>query len=486
MNNDAFMVAHDHHQAGRLDAALAAYDALEDPAPQAIANRADVLYQMGRHDEALQALDVLGIDSLESSLIRGNIYAYKKEWDESIRHFEKLVAVDRFKAIGLMSIGNAHKGAGRFRQSEHFLFDSLKLRNEDFPVWYNIGVLMQETRRFSEAISFYHEAMHRAPGDARIMWNLALCHLALEHWELGWGLYEWRWHTNGFVRRPSGTWREWQGEDLRHKTILVFTEQGHGDSLQMWRFVQQIEAREVIVYARPELHRLFLHNWVGGRRRNIRMLGYGAPLPEFDVWAPMMSLPRIMGMKKSSGRPYYRAHQTLVDSYGIALRDCLPAGVRPFRVGLVWAGEHRSDQPGCAEVDARRSMPLETLSPLASVPGVLFVSLQMGAKAGESGLARVSILPEGADWLDTAGVIANLDLVITVDTAVLHLAAGMGIPTWMLSRWDACWRWGPDASGSTHWYDNLRIFRQPVPGDWGSVVNAVRDELASILKRVRS
>jgi hypothetical protein len=206
----------------------------------------------------------------------------------------------------------------------------------------------------------------------------------------------------------------------------------------------------------------------------------GDVLPAFDVHTPLMSLPLALGTDWTfgSGRPYLGADPADERRWARRL-----AGSAGLRVGLVWAGAPRLDQPTAAAVDRRRSMPLPTLAPLAAIPDVTFYSLQKG-RAAEQGATlawpggpMVDHAAELSDFAQTAALVANLDLVISVDTAVAHLAGALGKPVWVLSRFDGCWRWR-DGWEHSPWYPSARLFWQTTAGDWEGVIGRVAAALA--------
>jgi hypothetical protein len=202
-------------------------------------------------------------------------------------------------------------------------------------------------------------------------------------------------------------------------------------------------------------------------------------LPEHDVRCPMMSLPLAFGTTLETipaNIPYLRADSSLATTW-----RCRLAATSGLRVGLVWAGSARFGDAELMATDQRRSLPLADLAPIASIEGCSFVSLQLGPPAGQAKSPPAAMklhdyTDEIHDFMDTAALIQSLDLVIGVDTSVVHLAGAMGKPVWLLNRFDTCWRWLLDRDDSP-WYPTMRIFRQPRPGDWASVVRSVTDAL---------
>ncbi len=201
------------------------------------------------------------------------------------------------------------------------------------------------------------------------------------------------------------------------------------------------------------------------------------PLPSFDVHCPLMSLPLAFDTTEETipwRVPYLAAAPEAIDCW----QARLPASRAP-RIGLVWAGGRRPDQPHAAAIDRRRSMRLAEMAPLGAVPDCVFLSLQLGPAAAEIATAPfpiVDLTDQLTDFAETAALVDTLDLIIAVDTAVAHLAGALGKPVWLLNRFDACWRWGRERD-DTPWYPTMRLFRQTTPGDWSGVMRRVTEAL---------
>jgi hypothetical protein len=260
--------------------------------------------------------------------------------------------------------------------------------------------------------------------------------------------------------------------DLAGQTVLLTHEAGYGDTLQFCRYVPLLAARGArIALAVP----VALQRLLAAQGWGIEMVPAGAAWPHHDWHCPMMSLPRAFGTTLAAvpaASPYLAADPALVATWAARL----PGGPG-LRVGLVWAGQARPWLPGFSTVDRRRSTSLAQFAPFAAVAGARFISLQAGASASEArnpppGLALHDPMPEVADFADTAAIIANLDLVVSVDTSVTHLAGALGKPVFLLDRYDNCWRWMSGRDDSP-WYPTLRIFRQARIGDWAPVMQQV-------------
>ena len=275
----------------------------------------------------------------------------------------------------------------------------------------------------------------------------------------------------------------WNGEAIGDRLILLVAEQGHGDTLQFCRYVPQIAAgaRGTILAVQPGLVRLL------SRLPGVsEIITEGGRPSSFDLWCSLMSLPRAVGTTLETipaVTPYLTADPADVAHWRARL-----ARLAGLRVGLCWAGGQFN--LGQVYRDRRRSLALDALAPLGDVPGVQFFSLQKGPPAAEAarpphGLRLHDFTGELDDFADTAALVDNLDLVISVDTAVVHLAGALGRPVWLLNRFDTCWRWLQNRDDSP-WYPSLRQFRQPAPGDWASVIGRARGALQQLADGDRS
>jgi hypothetical protein len=320
----------------------------------------------------------------------------------------------------------------------------------------------------------YDKALALAPHDAQIRVNRVVALLRAGRWTDAWPDYEWRLTLAG-NRRPRLLPTLDSGTDLTGLTILAPHEDGFGDTLHFARYLPLLAKRgaRVMVSVPAPLTRIMrtVPGVAAVRDSN-------EPPPEHDFYCPFFSLPRAFATTPETipaPIPYLRADPALTERW----RSRLPTA--SLRVGLIWAGQARPELPGFATLDGRRGMALETMAPLATVPGVVFVSLQHGPEAASArtpppGMTLFDPMPEVTDFADTAAIIANLDLIVSVDTSVAHLAGGMGKPVFLLDRYDHCWRWLSGRSDSP-WYPRMRIFRQPAIGAWPPVLRDAADAL---------
>ena len=339
-----------------------------------------------------------------------------------------------------------------------------------------LGKVLTELGCCDEGLLCYRQSVVQAPGFALGHWNLALALLAAGDFPGGWREYEWRWQWDRFpAARRRVAAADWSGEPLTGRRILVWAEQGYGNSLQFAPLVSRLAqtGAEVLFEVEAPLLRLLRHNLKG-----VTVTALPAspldPVGDFapDFVLPQMSLPHRLGLVLDD-LPLATGPLRPVPADEPAWAQRIPAGPRR-KVGIVWAG-----RPTHAD-DARRSIPFRALRPLLRLRAVDWHSLQVGPRAVDIQTAPAGRLADLApvltDFAQTAAAIARLDLVIAVDTAVAHLAAAMGRPTWLLLSTPADWRWARDEVAE-RWYPSLRIFRQPQAGDWTGVIRAVAEAL---------
>ena len=467
------------HQQGQNAEALALLDraVLVDPlSADALTNRGIVLMALVRNESAVASFDrAIAVDGhhIEAHFRRSVVLRALGRLDDALASIERTLelAPDNVDALNnrggvLVARGQSAEGIASYRRV-------LEMRPDTPEAHFNLGVALQMLGRHDEAIAEYSRAVVLRPDYVGANFNRSQCWLALGDFHRGWPEYESRWQTVSL--RPSRQHFAqplWLGdEDLAGRTILLHAEQGFGDILQFCRYAPLVAARTKVILQVPgELMRLMETLDEGGE-----LVAFGDELPAFDMHCPLLSLPLAFRTTLASipaTIPYLRADADSTFVWRDRLAD-LPG----LKVGLVWAGGVSLSQPDVAALNRRRSMALATMAPLAGVVGCSFVSLQKDEPAGDAarpprGFVLHDFTAELGDFADTAALIANLDLVISVDTAVAHLAGALGKPVWLLNRFDSCWRWLLERDDSP-WYPTLRQFRQPSPGDWASPISRV-------------
>ena len=334
--------------------------------------------------------------------------------------------------------------------------------------------------RLDDAIASFHRALEVEPANPSVHWNYSNALLLAGRFDEGWKEYEWRWQAPELKKsKPAYAGPEWRGEDLTGKTLLLYGEQGFGDVLQFVRYAAMARERgaNVLLVPQPELARLLAT--VPGVSR---VIVAGDPLPAYDFHVSLLSLPFLFRTRLESiprSVPYLSADKARVQSWRARLENS-----RALKAGLIWGGRKS------LRFDRLRSCALSDFAPLARVEGVDFYSLQTGEQAVQagsppSGMSLTDWTGELADFADTAALMENLDLVISVDTAGAHLAGALGKPTWLLNRYQTEWRWLLDREDSP-WYPTMRIFRQPKPGGWKAVMEQVAGELKKQVRERRA
>jgi Flp pilus assembly protein TadD len=377
-------------------------------------------------------------------------------------------------ALALASVGDTELAINELQ-------NAVRLDPSRAATWANLGLLLKDDGRFDESLAAYDRALALTPNDAQIRVNRVVALLRAGRWEEAWPDYEWRLTLAGHATRRPHLLPAISGlTDLTGRTIAAVHEDGFGDTLHFARYLPLLAERgaHVVVCVPPPLARVM--------RTIPGVAEVRGDLPRYDFYCPFFSLPRAFETTPDTipaPIPYLTADLVLTKTWNTRL----PRGA--MRVGLVWAGLARPGLPGFTILDGRRSVALATLAGLATVPDIVFVSLQHGPEAAQvgtppAGMALFDPMPAVKDFADTAAIIANLDLVISVDTAVVHLAGAMGKPVFLLDRYDHCWRWLSGHADSP-WYPAMRIFRQEHIGDWVPVVRQVTAALAHFAATLR-
>ncbi|MDW7556751.1 tetratricopeptide repeat protein (plasmid) [Azospirillum brasilense] len=402
----------------------------------------------------------------------------------ALDHYRRAVALSPAHPAAYANMGetirSSASGLADFRVAEALCRRALTLVPGHGAALNALSVLCLDLRRLEEAEAGFRTLIERNPESAQAGFNLSLVLLTSGRLREGWEHYEERWRI-GEIPVPKAPGRLWTGEPLEGRSILLHAEQGHGDTLQFVRYAPMVAERGGRVH-------LAVHN--GLRRLMERIPGlegvydlYGR-LPATEVHCPLLSLPRAFETELGSipaAVPYLNSDPAEVERW----RARLPADGR-FKVGLVWSGDPRPHSPKANAVDRRRSLTLAALAPLAAAGDILFVSLQKGTPAAQAkepppGMALIDPMDAVTDFADTAALMRCLDLIVTVDTSVAHLAGGLGLPVWVLSRFNGCWRW-LDHRTDSPWYPTLRLFHQPAPGDWEPAVAQLAGALAEWLR----
>jgi Flp pilus assembly protein TadD len=436
--------------------------------PAALQLLAAALLMLDRPDEALDyATTARGAaDSVDLMTLTGRILAKLERYEDAAALQEAAFALEPDRPDVITNLGVSLFELDRFGPALELFRKAFRLAPQDARVVANLGNFLDFAGTLDLSLAAYQAAASLSPGDREIRCNHGMALLRAGRLAEGWPLFESRRRLRdpaedaGVARLPVPL----DGVDLDGKRVLVFHEQGFGDSIQFLRYVPMLAARGAIVLVRmpPPLKRLA--ESVDGATEVLT--GYGVP-PDLDFFCPLMSLPLCFGTELETipaSIPYLQPPEAAL-MRGRAAVAALP---HP-RIGLVWAGSPRGG------LDRRRSMSFETLRPLFDRPAG-FVSLQLGIASTQwappMGAAALDPTMGLVDFGETAGLIAALDLVITVDTSVAHVAGAVGTPVWVMSRFSSCWRWLMKRDDSP-WYPTLRLFRQAHPGGWAELVARV-------------
>jgi tetratricopeptide (TPR) repeat protein len=456
---------------GRPEDALAAYAkalALNPRAFEARVNAAAALRALGRHDEALQACDhalALKPQSAEAHYSRGLALAAQGRLAEAVPAYQRATALRSGHVDALYALGDALRRLGRLDAAVAACDRALATAPGHAGAHNSRGDALQALGRLDEARAAFDRALAAAPSYADAVFNRGLIALADGDFAAGWPAYEYRWRVSTPVRRaldpPQPLWR---GEPLEGRSLLVYEEQGLGDVIQFCRYVPLLEKRgaRVTLYVRPRMVAL-----LRGRLGGARVIAHDPQDESFDWQCPIASLPLAFATELASipaDVPYLAAEPQRVEAW----RERI--GADGFRVGVAWAGSELGRTLG-------KCFPPEMLTRLARIPGVRLISLQRDAGPPPAGVETLG--PEfdaGPDaFLDTAAAMAHLDLVVSVDTSIAHLAGALGRPVWVALPQAADWRWLRERADSP-WYPTLRLFRHGA-GGWDGVFAAIERAL---------
>jgi tetratricopeptide (TPR) repeat protein len=476
----------------RHAAAVASYDqalALEPDDAEIHNGRGSALADLKRFQEALASYDraiALKADFAEAYSNRGNVWGELERWEEALASYERAIALKPGFAEAYFNRGNVLKELGQWEAALASYDQAIAINGQHADAYCNRGLLLQEQQRLEAALGSFDRAIAIKPEYAQAHVNRSMALLLSGDFERGWAEYEWRRRlSDGPFQQEKRNYAQpyWLGgESLAGKVVLLYGEQGLGDTLQFCRYVKWVAERGArVILEVPQSLRSLLTGLEGAAQ----VLAAGDTLPAFDYYCSLLSLPLALKTTLSTipaQVPYLRSDPQKRREWRERLGE-----TRQRRVGLVWSGGFRANQPELWSLHHRRNIPLAKLAALKQ-PDVEFYSLQKGqpAESELSGLIAqpwdgpllVDPTPLLHDFSDTAALIEQLDLIISVDTSTAHLAAALGKPVWLLNRYDSCWRWLLDRADSP-WYPTLRLYRQERPGDWDGVIDRVRRDLGT-------
>ncbi|HTW95835.1 MAG TPA: tetratricopeptide repeat protein [Tepidisphaeraceae bacterium] len=469
------------HQAGKQEQAeklIRQAIAIDPTFPQYHNNLGAVLVSSDKLDQATQAFQTALRLQPDYPDALSNLAMTRRQAGDSaaaVELLKKSLAISPNVPAIMVNLAASLNDLLRCEESIEVCKAVLRIDPRNTEIALNYGIALRLLERHEEAMNVYEGALRLRPDYLDAHWNLAHIQLSLGDFRRGWKSYEWRLKRKGWSGHPRFGQPRWTGEELGGKRILLHAEQGIGDCIQFLRYVPMVAQRggRIIVACHKPLVRLLTGQ-----------LGIEEVWPEydkigqFDHYCALMSLPMVFDTVVETiprNVPYLSCDSELAARWKEKLGD----RHGEFRVGIVWAGrpEHNHDR--------WRSLRLEQFAPLASVKGVRFFSLQKGMAAAQArtpppAMDLVDWTEDLHDFADTAALLAQMDLVIAVDTAVAHLAGAMGKPVWVLLPRVADWRWMLDRS-ETPWYPTMRLFRQEQHGNWQPVLRQVGEELQRLV-----
>lgn len=484
-----------HHRLGKLqerlgewDAATASYRralALKPDSPGLHSSLAGLESKQGALREALDSCGrALALDPTNPELYTqlGSALTDLGEYEAALKALERALALQPKSTSAVLGMGYVFERRGDLAAAANAFRDALKLDPKSASAYLHLSIIYNLEADLANAAGYCKRVLELEPGCAEARSFLGLIDLVQGNYLDGWTQYEERWNTPyGFRFRRKFEAPRWKGEPLEGSRILLYAEQGLGDTLQFVRYVPVVAAlgANVFLEVQPCLQGL-LARTPGATD----VISCGAPLPAFDWQCPLLSLPWALGTSLDTipaQVPYVYADPSRVERWQQRLfpaQELARARGNALRVGLVWAGS--SSHPN----DLWRSISLEQLAPLTNIEAATFYSLQVGAPAEQVKLlgARARLIDlhdELKEFEDTAAIIANLDLVISIDTSVAHLAGAMGKAVWILLQKSNDWRWLLGREDSP-WYPTARLFRQSKLGEWQEVMTRVEEELRKL------
>lgn len=426
-----------------------------------------------RLDDAVEAFQNQVRIQPESAAAHANLaaaYGRLKRYPEAATAAREAIRLDASHTPGWVNLGNALRDLGELQPAIEALRKAIELAPDHPDAHNNLGLSYSMLGDWQSGLPHFDRAVAQNAKHGEYRFNRAIGLLTVGDFERGWTEYEWRWQTDQMkASRPRFPAPLWNGEDLRGRVIQLHTEQGLGDAIQFSRYVPLVAARgATVILSCPQPLKTLFRSLPGVAH----VFGKGDPIPAYDVQCPLMSLPRILGTRLDtipSATPYLTVPAWALDKG----RERL-AGLDGFKVGIVWQGNPKNAG------DRWRSVPLSRFAALAKIPGISLVSLQHGPGVEQLADPGFPILDVGSklgpDLAELAGVQAHLDLLVSVDTAGVHLAGACGRPVWVAISLNSDWRWLRDRTDSP-WYPSMRLYRQSTFADWAPVFDRIADDL---------
>ncbi len=461
---------------GNLDEAILNYKkaiSLRPDNVKAHNNLGTALKKQSRLEESLKSYNraiELSPDYAEAYNNLGNTLQSLNRLDEAITNFRRAISIRPHYAEAHYNCGSALAEHQKLDEAFICYRRAIAIKPDYAEAHNNLGITLQEQGRIVEATASYSRAIELKPDYAEAHFNRSLISLLKASFKDGWQEYEWRLQTKSYAQR-SFLQPMWDGSPLKDKTILIHSEQGIGDNIQFVRYLPMVQALggRVIFECLPELVQLLKH--CAGIDTIISKDPSGNLSEQFDVHMPLLSIPRVFDTIPSNG-PYIMPDSIRVMKW----RNLLEINEKSIKIGLVWASS-----PENKKLYLKKSCKLNHFETISEIPGLSFYSLQKGPASTEihdapNNMKIINLDNELKDFADTAAVIANLDIVISVDTSVAHLAGAIGKPVWTLLPFVPDWRWLLERDDSP-WYPSMRLFRQTKMYEWDGVFEQVKESL---------
>ena len=468
-NTDISLEDDNNKRTGMLDANPVASPVLVEK----LLNIALKFHRAGKLKKAENAYrDVLRSDP-ETSIAWINLGILNRaidRYEPAVVCLRRGLSIDKQNANAWSSLGNALRALNRLEEAKRAQERGLSISPEISLIHYNYALVLRDLGMLDSALHAFARAEALGYNKPELLWDRSLTYLTNNNFKQGFAEYESRWKLESnpaqYIETP-----EWDGRDITNETLLVYAEQGQGDSLQFIRFLPLLaqKAKKVIFEVQPSIASLLQGDPLY-KDITIHARGKDTPPPVTDVKMALLSAPLCLGIEDdlfSITTPYLRAPHD-----GLRIRKTKG---NALRVGLTWTGKpsHKNDR--------NRSIDLSKLSPLLDISGIEFVSFQLGAsqkQIAKQGMAPVirDLSTHLDDFSVTASLLQDVDLLICVDTSIAHLAGAMGVPTWLLLPFTPDWRW-QSGRADTPWYPNMTLFRQTSPGDWTELFHRVREAL---------
>jgi tetratricopeptide (TPR) repeat protein len=395
--------------------------------------------------------------------------------DTAIKYFWKAIEVQSDLYLAYYNLGNAYRKRNELNLSLDCYKKAISLKKDFDDAHYNLGVVFEKRRELAKAIECYEKAIHCNSKNLNAHWNLALLYLQIGDFSKGWVKFEVRKNRIKSLKRTFCK-PELISESVNGKKILVYSEQGLGDIIQFSRYLKMLKdcGAFVIFECKPQLSELFKD--FDEIDLLILVNNYSENSIVYDYHISLLSLPLYFNTTLESiplGIPYLRANPDKVKEWEAKIKN-----VKYINIGIVWSGAE-SNITG-----KDRSCALNDFIPLFAISGIKLFSIQKSGNKEEINYSDFPVISfdsfDSVPFLDTAAIIENLDLVISIDTSIAHLAGALGKPVWTLLPYYSDWRWLLNSNDSP-WYPTMKLFKQSEPGEWGKVFSAVADEIRNIL-----